>query len=73
MKIKKLNIEGLFDRLNYSLGFPENETILLLGPNGSGKTTILKIIYAVAQGGSGYFFKVYYLKKSMSNIIQASL
>ena len=49
MKIKKLNIEGLFDRLNYSLGFPENETILLLGPNGSGKTTILKIIYAVAQ------------------------
>ncbi|MFM7458297.1 MAG: AAA family ATPase [bacterium] len=49
MKIKKLNIEGLFDRLNYSLCFPENETILLLGPNGSGKTTILKIIYAVAQ------------------------
>jgi predicted ATPase len=49
MKIKKLNIEGLFGRLEYSLDFPENETILLLGPNGSGKTTILKIIYAVAQ------------------------
>ena len=45
MRIKKLEINKLFDRFNYSLSFDENEKVFMIhGYNGTGKTQILRII-----------------------------
>jgi len=45
MRIKKLEINKLFDRFNYLLSFDENEKVFMIhGYNGTGKTQILRII-----------------------------
>ena len=43
--IKKIDIQGLYNR-DFSITF-DNNTIILVGENGSGKTTISRVIYAV--------------------------
>jgi len=53
--LKKIKIEGLFNKFNYEIEFKEGITILT-GPNGYGKTTILKIIYAFAVKNMAFFF-----------------
>ena len=46
MRIKTIKIEGLFDLFDYDISLESEENILILtGPNGYGKTTILNIIY----------------------------
>lgn len=42
--IKSIKITKLFDRFDYMLDFNDNGIIILTGPNGYGKSTILKII-----------------------------
>lgn len=44
--IKKIDILGLYINRNFSVVFKDN-TLILVGENGSGKTTISRIIYAV--------------------------
>lgn len=44
--IKKIEIFGLYSARDYSVDF-ENNSLILVGENGSGKTTISRIIYAV--------------------------
>lgn len=44
--IKKIDILGLYNNRNFSVVFKDN-TLILVGENGSGKTTISRIIYAV--------------------------
>ncbi|HAO23434.1 MAG: hypothetical protein BWK80_13980 [Desulfobacteraceae bacterium IS3] len=55
--LKKIKIEGLFNKFNYEIEFKEGITILT-GPNGYGKTTILKIIYAFAVKNMAFFFQL---------------
>ena len=41
--ISSISIRGLFDKFNYQITFNKGEITILTGPNGFGKTTILKM------------------------------
>ena len=48
MKISKISVHGLFDRFNHDLVFnPDERITIMIGPNGFGKTTILRILNAL--------------------------
>lgn len=55
--IKRLRIVNLFDRFNYDINL-KNDVTILTGPNGYGKSTILKIIIAINKGNFKYFKKL---------------
>lgn len=56
--IKEIYIEELFFRFNYKIELKEEGITILTGPNGYGKTTILKIIYAFATKNWILFFQL---------------
>lgn len=59
MKLSEFEIKGLFDRYGYCIKFDlENNYLILTGPNGYGKTTILNIINALAKSDLFYFFNL---------------
>ena len=60
MKIVKLVIEKLFGIYSYHIDFASDEFSLKLitGPNGYGKTTILKIVSALQTSELYYFYKL---------------
>ncbi len=47
--IKNLYIENLFGRFNYNIALKTNGITIITGPNGFGKSTILKIINALSK------------------------
>lgn len=54
-QLTRLKITNLFGRRNYDIDFAAKEGFTFLaGPNGYGKSTILKLIYAISKGN--YFF-----------------
>ena len=53
--IKLLNIENLFGRFNYTIEIKDGGVTIITGPNGFGKSTILKIIEATAKCDLLYF------------------
>lgn len=59
--IKRLKIIDLFERFNYDIDL-SNELIILTGPNGYGKSTILKIILAINKGNFEYFRRLTFKK-----------
>jgi len=56
--LKKIKIEGLFNKFNYEIELREAGLTILTGPNGYGKTTVLKIIHAVAIKDPEFFFQL---------------
>lgn len=55
--ISDIVIEELHGLYNYNIGFPEEQKVCIItGPNGYGKTTILKIINHVLQCKFWFFF-----------------
>ncbi|MCB1193136.1 MAG: AAA family ATPase [Leptospiraceae bacterium] len=46
--IQSIKIEGLFNKFNYDIKLKEEGLTILTGPNGYGKTTILKVLYSIA-------------------------
>ncbi|MBI3754548.1 MAG: AAA family ATPase [Deltaproteobacteria bacterium] len=52
-KIERFHIKGLHGHKNFDLPFTDN-TIILVGENGTGKTTVLRLLYYLlsAQWGS---------------------
>lgn len=55
--LKQLNIEKLFGIFDFFIKMPEDSSpMILTGPNGYGKTTILSIINAVSKGDLVYFY-----------------
>lgn len=56
--LKNIEIKGLFGRFNYKLNFEDKNIVILTGPNGFGKSTILQIIDAVANNSFFYLLKI---------------
>jgi len=56
--LKKIKIEGLFKKFKYDIELKEEGITILTGPNGYGKTTILKIVYAFAIKNMAFFFQL---------------
>ena len=53
--IKRLVISKLFGIFDYDIDFGEENVTILTGPNGYGKSTILRIINALSNGNVIYF------------------
>jgi len=56
--LEEIIIKGLFNQFDYHIKLKSNDITILTGPNGYGKTTILKIIYAIATKNLSIFFKL---------------
>ncbi|MEU7694336.1 AAA family ATPase [Microbispora hainanensis] len=56
--LKKLEIRGLFDSKNYVFDLDLKEPTLLTGSNGSGKSSILRIVNAVGMGAWRHFLSL---------------
>ena len=56
--ISNLKITGLFGRFNYNIELKDNNITILTGPNGFGKSTILKIILEISNLNLLYFFNL---------------
>lgn len=56
--MKSIHYKGLYGRFNYDIDFCQDGLTILTGPNGFGKTTILRTIEAFSKGEEGIdFFK----------------
>ncbi|WP_392434825.1 AAA family ATPase [Yersinia sp. HM-2024] len=58
MKLHKLTVSKLFDRLDYSLSFEQDIITIITGPNGYGKTILLKIINNFMTKNLKFFFEI---------------
>lgn len=56
--IASLEIKQLFNRFDYSIELSRNTITILTGPNGFGKSTILKIISALSSSNIMFFYKL---------------
>ena len=54
----KLSIEKLFNSLSFTIEIQEEDITILTGPNGYGKTTVLRIINALASNDLIFFFQL---------------
>ncbi len=63
MKINLITIENLFDIFHYEIAVKPNENVLIItGPNGYGKTTILNIIFNLFNRNFLFFQKLVFEK-----------
>lgn len=71
--LTSIRIEKLFDIFDYNIEFKEEGITILTGPNGYGKTTVLKILDALATQNGPFFigllFKKIVLEFSDRNVI----
>ena len=56
--ITSISIEKLFGRFNYTLPINPQGITIITGPNGFGKSTILRIISAISNGNINYFINL---------------
>lgn len=53
-----MRIEGLFGRFTYNISTKAEGITIITGPNGFGKSTILRIINAISKGNIDYFTRL---------------
>jgi len=59
MRINKVTVKNLFGMFNYSIPLNlEKRATIIIGPNGYGKTTILKMVNGLFNGNLSILFKV---------------
>lgn len=56
--IRSIQIDNLFGRFNYNISTKTEGITIITGPNGFGKSTILRIINALSKGGIDYFMRL---------------
>lgn len=62
MNLKKISVEKLFGLLNYTIILENSDTIIITGPNGYGKTMLLKIIDNILKHNIEFFFSLHFEK-----------
>ncbi|KJV07308.1 AAA family ATPase [Methylocucumis oryzae] len=60
--LTSIKIEKLFDIFDYNIELKKQGITILTGPNGYGKTTILKILEAFASQNGYFFTKILFSK-----------
>ncbi|HHH0318774.1 TPA: AAA family ATPase, partial [Yersinia enterocolitica] len=58
MKLHNLTVSKLFNRLDYRLSFENDIITIITGPNGYGKTILLKIINNFMTKNLKFFFEI---------------
>lgn len=56
--IRSIQIDNLFGRFDYKISTKSEGITIITGPNGFGKSTILRIINAISKGNINYFLKL---------------
>ncbi|SUH32441.1 ATPase [Salmonella enterica subsp. enterica] len=56
MELRRISVNNLFGILNYDIDLGNSETIIITGPNGYGKTMLLKIIDNILNKNIDFFF-----------------
>jgi predicted ATP-binding protein involved in virulence len=56
--LKTIRIEKLFNLFNYTIDLNQNGITILTGPNGYGKTTILRMIHAISTKNPFFFINL---------------
>lgn len=65
-RLQRIEVEGLFGIYNHTIDLELDSRVTLLhGPNGVGKTTILKMIDALLKGRFGYFRNMQFQRLSL--------
>lgn len=62
MKLKRISVTKLFGLLDYDIDFDKSDTIIITGPNGFGKTMLLKIINGVFSKNIKFFLTLKFHK-----------
>jgi len=60
--MQRIKIDGLFGRFDYDIKIENNDIVIITGPNGYGKTTILKILYALYENDHRFFTELNFSK-----------
>ncbi len=60
--LTRIKIEKLFDIFDYDIEFKKEGITILTGPNGYGKTTVLKILDALASQNGFFFIRLLFKK-----------
>jgi ABC-type lipoprotein export system ATPase subunit len=58
--LKAIKIKGLFGSFDYDIELKDEGITILTGPNGYGKSTILKSVYALASRNPFFFIDLYF-------------
>lgn len=53
-----IQIEGLFGRFDYTIAQKHGGITIITGPNGFGKSTILRMIDALSRGAFAFFYEL---------------
>ncbi len=64
--LKEIKIEKLFNLFDYSIKLKEDGITILTGPNGYGKTTVLKIFHALANQNILFFINLEFNRIDLS-------
>ncbi len=59
VRVKSVRIEKLFEIFDYDIEYAQGENVLIItGPNGFGKTTILNVLYSLLNEKFQFFYKL---------------
>lgn len=69
MKLHNLTVSKLFNRLDYRLSFENDIITIITGPNGYGKTILLKIINNFMTKNLKFFLKLNSISLNLDSLI----
>ncbi len=57
--LNQIIVKGLFGLFNYTISIPPSKPVIILtGPNGYGKTTLLRMLHSISNKNMSFFFSL---------------